>query len=184
MLIKHKYLLTYRYSEIIHDLTVIFCERFMVGFDYRRSREQMVQAARSGKQNIVEGVGQSKTSKKGEIKLLGVANASLEELLTDYEDFLRQRGFQIWPKDDPKVTLFRQKAYQLSALSNLSDLGNFKEKPQISNNPEEAANFLLTLCHLTTYLLSKQIAKAEETFLKEGGYTENLFKKRLKSRIS
>ena len=81
MLPKHKYLLTYRYTEIIHDLTVQFCEKFMPGFDQRRNREQMIQAGRSGKQNIVEGVGQSKTSKKGEIKLLGVANASLEEIM-------------------------------------------------------------------------------------------------------
>lgn len=117
MLPKHKYLLTYRYTEVIHDLTVEFCDRFMPGFDYRRSREQMVQAARSGKQNIVEGVGQSRISKKGEIKLLGVAMASLEELLTDYEDFLRQRNLKVWSKDDSRITNFRQLAYRLSALS-------------------------------------------------------------------
>ena len=183
MLAKHKYLLTYRYSEIIHDLTVLFCERFMFGFDYRRSREQMVQAARSGKQNIVEGVGQSRTSKKGEIKLLGVANASLEELLTDYEDFLRQRSLKIWPKEDPKVSNLKQQAYRLSNLSNLSNLGEFKEKPGLPESPEEAANFLLTLCHQVTFLLSRQINKAEEMFLKEGGYSENLFKRRLDAKL-
>src|SRR3989337_3530317 len=97
---KVKYLLTYRYSEIIHDLTVEFVKIYVLNnpnglnrlgsrSDYRTA-DQMNQAARSGKQNIVEGVGQSKVSKKGEIKLLGVAEASLEELLTDYENFLRQ----------------------------------------------------------------------------------------------
>lgn len=183
MLPRHKYLLTYRYSEIIHDLTVKFCEKFLPGFDQRRTREQMTQAARSGKQNIVEGVGQGRTSKKGEIKLLGVANSSLEELISDYEDFLRQREFKIWPKTDRRISEFRKIGFRLSALSNLSDLGEFIEKPVLPENPEEAANFLLTLCHQATYLLSKQIDKAEETFIKEGGYTENLFKKRLNSKI-
>ncbi|MCL5435305.1 MAG: four helix bundle suffix domain-containing protein [Patescibacteria group bacterium] len=183
MLPKYKYLLTYRYSLLIHDLTVEFTLKFMAGFDYRRSREQMVQAARSGKQNIVEGVGQSLISKKGEIKLLGVANASLEELLSDYEDFLRQHSLEIWPKTDIKISNFRKIAYRLSVLANLSNLGEFKEKPKLSENPEEAANFLLTLCHQATFLLSRQIAKMEEIFIREGGYSENLFKKRLNSKI-
>ncbi|MCL4366045.1 four helix bundle suffix domain-containing protein, partial [Patescibacteria group bacterium] len=120
---------------------------------------------------------------KGEIKLLGVAMASLEELLADYEDFLRQKKLQIWAKTDPRITEYRQLSYRLSYLSNLSNLGDLKEKPKLPKNPEEAANFLLTLCHLATYLLSKQINKAEEVFVKEGGYTENLFKKRLESKI-
>lgn len=180
MLPKYKYLLTYRYSEIIYDLTVEFTQRYIKP-DYR-SADQMIQAARSGKQNIVEGVGQSATSKKGEIKLLGVAKASLEELLADYEDFLRQRSLNIWPKTNPRITTFRQKAFSLSALSNLSNLGNLKEKPKLPENPEEAANFLLTLCHQATFLLDRQIKKAEEKFITEGGYSENLFKKRLNQR--
>ncbi|OGH48242.1 MAG: hypothetical protein A3A51_04460 [Candidatus Levybacteria bacterium RIFCSPLOWO2_01_FULL_39_10] len=183
MLPKHKYLLTYRYTEIIHDLTVQFCEKFMPGFDQRRNREQMIQAGRSGKQNIVEGVGQSKTSKKGEIKLLGVANASLEELISDYEDFLRQRGLKIWPKTDKRISEFRKIGFRLSSLSNLSSLGEFIEKPKLPLDPEKAANFLLTLCHQATFLLSRQIKRAETDFINEGGYTEKLFKKRLSSRI-
>ena len=84
----YKYLLSYRYALIIHDLTVEFVKK---NIDYKsRTKDQMEQAARSGKQNIVEGVGQSQTSKKGEIKLLGVAKASFEELQADYEDYLRQ----------------------------------------------------------------------------------------------
>ena len=178
---KHKYLLTYRYVEIIHDLTVEFCRLYI---DYRsRTKDQMEQAARSGKQCIVEGVGQSVTSKKGEIKLLGVANGSFEELLSDCEDFLRQRKLEIWAKTDPKVLRLKTIAYRLSHLSNLSYLGHLKEKPILPVEPEEAANFLLTLCHLETYLLSKQIASLENKFVRKGGYTENLFKKRLKGRI-
>lgn len=150
--------------------------------DYRTA-DQMNQSARSGKQNIVEAVGFSRTSKKGEIRLLGVAESSLEELIKDFEDFLRQRGLKIWPKDDPRITNFRRIAYRLTALSNLGPLGDLIEKPKLPDNPEEAANFLLTLCHQATYLLSKQINKAEEIFIKEGGYSENLFKRRLESKI-
>lgn len=193
MLARHKYLLTYRYSEIIHDLTVAFTKRFLLSDlsnisilgkrpDYRTA-DQMNQAARSGKQNIVEAVGQSKTSKKGEIKLLGVANASLEELISDLEDFLRQRSLKIWPKTDPGVLKFRQIGFRLTSFSNLSDLGNLIEKPELQQDPEEAANFLLTLCHQATFLLNKQIKSLEEKFVKEGGYTENLFKRRLNDKL-
>ena len=189
MLPKYKYLLTYRYSEIIYDLTVEFTQKYILGSfsnlgskpDYRTA-DQMVQAARSGKQNIIEGVGQSRTSKKGEIKLLGVANASLEELLADYEDFLRLNKLDIWQKSDPRVTSFRSLAYRLTCLSNLSDIGYLKEKPIFPKDPQEAANFLLTLCHQAAYLLSKQILACEARFVTKGGYTENLFKKRLKAR--
>jgi four helix bundle suffix protein len=179
---KYKYLLTYRYAEIIHDLTIDFCRKYI---DYRsRTKDQMEQAARSGKQNIVEGVGQSDTSKKGEIKLLGVAKASFLELLTDFEDCLRQHNLQIYPKTHYKVTQFRQTGYRLSRLSNLSYLGNLKEKPALPKNPQDAANFLLTLCHLETYLLDKQIKALEERFVIEGGYAENLFRKRIKVKIN
>ncbi len=189
MLPKHKYLLTYRYAEIIHDLTVAFCHRFILSnlsdlstlgrSPDRRTADQMIQAARSGKQNIVEGVGQSGTSKKGEIKLLGVAKASLEELTSDYEDFLRQRNLVIYPKDSPEVQEFRFLGFRLSALSNLSTLGEFKEKPKLPDFPQDAGNFLLTLCHQAGYLLGRQIASCEQRFVESGGYTENLFRKRL-----
>ena len=193
MLPKHKYLITYRLAEIIHDLTVEFCQKYLGyrsnlgnlgSIPQRRTIDQMVQAARSGKQNIVEGVGQSRTSKKGEIKLLGVANASFEELISDYEDFLRQRNLAIWPKTHPKIQVFRKRATFLSSLGILSTLGDLKEKPKLPTDPETAANVLLTLCHMETYLLSRQIAKAEEQFVQKGGYTENLFKKRIQSKIN
>jgi len=185
---KVKYLLTYRYSEIIHDLTVQFTKSFLLGSlsilrslsnlkgrsDYRQA-DQMNQAARSGKQNIVEGVGQSSTSRKGEIKLLGVALASFEELLTDFEDFLRQNNFEIYSKNDPRITAFRKTAFRLTNLSNLSDLGYLIERPRLLDNPQDAANFLLTLCHQETYLLDKQIKAMETKFIQEGGFTENLF---------
>lgn len=177
---KYKYLLTYRYAEIIYDLTVEFCRRYI---DKRsRTYDQMVQAARSGKQNIVEGIGQSQTSKKGEIKLLGVAKASLEELLADYEDFSRERKLVIWPKGDPRVMELRHTGFRLSDLSNLSDLGFLKKKAILPEETESAANFLLTLCHQATFLLTSQIKATEERFINEGGFTENLFRKRLEKR--
>jgi restriction system protein len=193
MLPKYKYLITYRLSEMIHDLTVKFCQKFILGdlgnlsdlghLPKYRNIDQMVQAARSGKQNIVEGVGQSRISKKGEIKLLGVAEASLEELIMDYEDFLRQRNLSIWQKSDPRILIFRKRISTLSNLNNLSYQGDLKVKPKLPDDQEMAANILLTFCHLTTYLLSRQISKVETDFIQNGGYTENLFKKRLNNRI-
>jgi len=182
---KYKYLLTYRYAEIIHDLTVEFCLRYLsdlrnLSIPLCRTVEQMTQAARSGKQNIAEGVSQQ-TSLKGQIRLLGIAQASIEELLADYEDFLRQRNLPIYQKNHPKITLFRQTGFHLSDLRNLSNLGSLIEKLRLLENPEDDANFLLTLCHQLSYLLSRQIKATEEKFIKEGGYSENLFKKRVRA---
>jgi len=192
---KVKYLLTYRYAEIIHDLTVEFTKAYLLGHlsklrnlsnlkgkaDYRQA-DQMNQAARSGKQNIVEGVGQSQTSKSGEIKLLWVSKASFEELLSDFEDFLRQNDLEIYPKNDSRITKFRQIAFRLSNLRNLSDLGNLKEKPKLIGKAQEDANFLLTLCHQVTFLLDRQIKAAEDRFVREGGERERLFAARQKRR--
>lgn len=183
---KYKYLLTYRYAEMLCDLGVDFSRRFYLSnlgnlsesLPVKRTVEQFTQALRSGKQNIIEGVSEV-ASLKGQIKLLGVALASFEEAIADLEDFLRQRGLAIYPKTDPRVADFQKIGYQFSDLSNLSDLGNLRQLPILPGNPEKAANFLLTLLHIETYLLSKQIKSAENKFLIEGGYTENLFKKRL-----
>ena len=180
MLPKYKYLLTYRYAEVIFDLNGEFCRRWVD----RRSRtfDQMIQAGRSGKQNIVEAVGESDTTKKNEIKLLGISKGSYEELLADYEDFLRERGLVIYPKGDSRVAEFRRYGYRLSDLSNLSDLGNLKERVVLPENQEEAANLMLTLLHIETYLLDRQIKAMVEKFSKEGGFTEQLIRGRLATR--
>jgi four helix bundle suffix protein len=173
---KVKYLLSYRYAEMIHDLTMDFVGQ---NIDYKsRTKDQMEQAARSGKQNIIEGVGQSQTSEKGQIKLLGVAKASFEELLADYEDYLRQHNFEIYAKRDPRITRFRQLAFELSNLRNLSNLGSLLKKPKLSGKPQTDANFLLTLCHQVTYLLDRQIKAEIDRFSREGGFTEKLFARR------
>jgi len=177
---KYKYLLTYRYAEIIHDLTVIFCKKYI---SYKsRTKDQMEQAARSGKQNIVEAVGESDTTKKNEIKLLGYSKGSFEELLADYEDYLRTRNLPIYPKTDPRVLRFRETGYRLSNLGNLSNLGYLIEKAVLPQDAANATNFLLTLCHLETYLLDKQIKAMIAKFQKEGGFSENLFRGRLTQR--
>lgn len=179
MLPKYKYLLTYRYAEIIYDLTVVFCGRFLNQRKDLRLREQMISAARSNKQNIVEGVSQQ-TSLKGQIKLLGVAQASTEELLADYEDFLRQRELEIWAKTDSRISQYRQlgieatKSYPPRLPKLLKLLRELRE--------EEVGNLMLTLCHQLSYLLTKQIEATERKFIEKGGYSENLFWKRIKNR--
>lgn len=178
---KYKYLLTYRYSEIIFDLNSEFCSRYINKIS--RTFDQMVQAARSGKQNIVEAIGESDTTKKNEIKLLGYSKGSFEELLADYEDYLRSHNFTIYPKTSTKVLHFRQYGYRLSNLSNLSNLGNLIEKPVSPASQEEAANFLLTLIHMETYLLDRQIKAMIEKFQKEGGFSENLLRKRINAKF-
>ena len=174
MLPKYKYLLTYRYSVVVHDLTAEFCERNINKFS--RTYDQMIQGARSGKQCIVEAVGQSDTSKRGEIKLLGVSKGSIEELITDFEDFLRQRRLEIWPKIDPRIISYRKLGIEATKLESPRLL-------KLPNYPEEAANLLLTLCHQLTYLLDRQISALVEKFEREGGFTENLLRKRLENRL-
>lgn len=188
MLPKYKYLLTYRYAEMICDLGVEFSRKFYLSnlgnlsnlgdFPVRRTVEQFTQALRSGKQNIIEGVSEI-ASLKSEIKLLGIAAASFEEAIADLEDFLRQRSLSIYPKTDSRIEEFKKIGYYFSNLSNLSPLGNLLKLPILPKSPEEAANFLLTLLHIETFLLSKQIKSTEDKFLKEGGYTEKLYNKRI-----
>jgi len=170
----YKYLLTYQYSVVIHDLTVEFCRRFLPGRELLRQRDQMVQAARSGKQNIAEG--HELQSLETYIKLSGVAKGSLKELLEDYEDFLRQRGLALWPKDDPRMRELRG----MRVVPNPSP--HLPHFPCLPQDPEFAANLLVMLCQRTTYLLGRQIESLREKFVKEGGFRENLFRQRMKFR--
>ena len=166
----YRKLKSYQTTEIVYDGTVEFCERWIKSW---KLREQMTGAARSGKQNIAEGCQVSGTSKKTELKLIGVARGSLEELLQDYEDFLRQRGLKVWKKDDPRVREIRALAYR----SNRTYRTYTKEK-----DAESAANTLICLIHQANYLLDQQLRALEEKFLEEGGFTERLYKKRIARR--
>jgi len=172
----YKYLKTYQLSMVIFDLTVEFCSTYLKGYEYRRTVEQMIQAGRSFKQNIAEGY--LEKSLKSYIKLLGVSNASLEELMEDFRDFLRQRGLQIWGKDDPRVRVFRE----FRVFWDFQKSPSSPNTPILPSVPEEAANLILTLGHQDSFMLSKQITSLEEKFVQEGGYSEKLFGKRLKFR--
>lgn len=165
-------LLVFWLATIIYDLTVQFCGRFV---DKRsRTHDQMVQAARSGKQNIVEG--SLENSVEGNLKLTGVARASFGELLEDYKDFLRQKGFSLWGKDDPRVMeIRRQKIQKQTNWTNWSNLAYLSYLGQA----ESFANLLITLCFLEGFLLDRLLAAQKEKFVREGGFKENLFKKRM-----
>jgi restriction system protein len=170
----YRELKSYQNAEIVYDATVAFCDRFV---DRRsRTHDQMVQAARSGKQNIAEGSMASGTSKKTELKLVGVARASLEELLLDFEDFLRQRKLGLWAKDHPTAQAVRKLVY-----SRNRSYGTYK--PYIEEaQPEIAGNTLICLINQTNYLLDQQLRQLEQQFLEEGGFTEKLYRTRLQAR--
>lgn len=166
----YRELQSYQMSEIVYDATIVFCNRFI---DRRsRTHDQMVQAARSGKQNIAEGSMASGTSKKTELKLIGVARASLEELLLDFQDFLRQRGLPLWGKEHEQALAVRKLAHS----KNRSYM-SYKTYVEASP-PEVAANALICLIHQTNYLLDQQLRALEKEFLKEGGFTERLYRAR------
>ena len=164
----YKKLTTYILATIIFDLTIVFCRRWID--PKSRTTDQMIQAARSGKQNIADGA--SVQSLESYIKLLGVTEGSQRELAADFEDFLRQRKLPIWEKDNPGVRRFRKfRAIWLKP--------NQPNTPNLPNSPVEAANMLLTFCQMETFLLKRQIEALKDKFVREGGFRENLFKKRL-----
>jgi four helix bundle suffix protein len=166
----YRELQSYQMAEIVFDGTAAFCDRFI---DRRsRTHDQMVQAARSGKQNIAEGSMASGTSKKSELKLIGVARASLEELLLDFQDYLRQQGLPLWGKDHPE-------SKEVRALCYKKDRSYLTYKTYFEKNSAEiAANTLVCLIHQTNYLLDQQLRALEKEFLKEGGFTERLYRVR------
>ena len=146
----YRKLRSFQTARQVYDGTVIFCDRFI---DKRsRTHDQMVQAARSGRQNIAEGSMASATSKKMELKLTGVARASLEELLLDFEDFLRQRGLRLWSKDSPEALAVRNKFR--SDMSDASDSYSLA-----SASSEVAANTLICLVNQASFLLGRQLEK-------------------------
>ncbi|OGK25613.1 hypothetical protein A2954_01205 [Candidatus Roizmanbacteria bacterium RIFCSPLOWO2_01_FULL_37_12] len=163
-------LIVYWLAVDISDLTTIFCDRFI---DKRsRTHDQMIQASRSGKQNIVEG--SLANSVESNIKLTGVARASYGELLEDYRDFLRQHSFTVWPKDDPRVITIRR----MRVIPHETHLSH-KIYESYVKETESFANLMITLCFKQGYLLDQLLKAQKEKFVREGGFRENLFKKRL-----
>lgn len=167
-------LLSYRKSEVIYDFTFRFTEKFLKRGD--RTIDQMVQAARSGKQNIAEGSKASVTSTEMELKLTNVARASLEELLLDYQDFLRVRDLPLWDKNS-KEALYVRKLGKSENESYETYRSYMDTRP-----PEILANLAICLIHQANYLLDQQIRRLEQDFLEKGGLRENMTKARLNYR--
>lgn len=170
----YRELRSYQMAEIVYDATVVFCDRYI---DRRsRTHDQMVQAARSGKQNIAEGSMASGTSKKTELKLIGVARASLEELLLDFQDYVRQRALPQWPKGHPQ-------ALEVRALANKADRSYSTYQTYFeASNAATAANAAICLIHQANYLLDRQLRTLEKAFIDEGGFTERLYRVRSQAR--
>lgn len=168
----YKSLPFFKQSEIIYDFTAAFCDRYVTG--YTRTKDQMVQAARSGKQNIAEGYLQKSVESK--LKLLNVARGSLEELLNDFEDFLRQKQLPLWEKNSPQAQTVRRLVYNRYNCYN--SYNNYIK------SPENAANSMITLINQTNQLLDQKLRWLTDQFVKEGGFRENLLRKRLQYKNS
>jgi len=197
----YRKLKSFQVAQLVYDVTVRFCELYVDRFS--RTRDQMVQAARSGVQNIAEGSQASATSKKTELKLTNVARASLEELRLDYEDFLRQRGLPVLPPDHPALVHFKlRRCATLEAVQAwvAEERGQTDEQGQTQANTGKGgdlssvpvregpcsslgssplvANAALSLLNLACHLLDRQIAAQAESLEKEGGFNERLYRVR------
>ena len=201
----YRNLKSFQVAEVVYDLTVRFCDKYIDRFS--RTRDQMVQAARSGRQNIAEGSMASATSKKTELKLTGVAKASLEELRLDYEDYLRQHKLPLWDRNDPRRTalinarpasadnvatwaLAVKKSGRsgpggpggrVAGSESTSSTGSTPSTPP-ADFPEIAANGALALIAVATALLDRQMEAQAAAFEKEGGFTERLYRTRTRTR--
>jgi len=171
--INYKRLLSFRKAESIFDITFEFCRRFLQKGD--RTVDQMIQAARSGKQNIVEGCSVSSTSFETYIKLLNVAKASLQELLADYEDYLRTRGMRQWEEGSIELLKMRE----LGRKHN--DSAFYREFIE-TRNDETIANIAIVLIHQEDFLIYRQLKAAEREFIEDGGFREKMYRVRLSER--
>ena len=160
----YRELKSFQNATIVYDFTFQFCKRYL---DDYRLRDQMVHAARSGRQNIAEGCQVSGTSKSGEMKLVSVARASLEELLCDYEDFLRQRDWNRWDRHDDRVADVCALAY--------AENRSYKTYETYISSVEVAANTAICIIHQTNFLLDRQLNSLLRTFQNKGGLREQLY---------
>ncbi|MGM9704374.1 MAG: four helix bundle suffix domain-containing protein [Prevotella sp.] len=169
----YKQLVSYRKSDVIFQLTYYFCSRYLQKGD--RTVDQMVQAARSGKQNIIEGCAASATSSKTEIKLINVAKASLRELLEDYEDYLKTRGHRQWEKGSREYEAMRRLGRDHSDAAYFMSL--IATRP-----PETIANMAIILINQADYLLYRQLQRLAEDFVNNGGFAERMARVRREKR--
>lgn len=176
----YEYLVAYQLGKVIQDMTVEFCDCNIS--KKSRTHDQMVQAARSNPQNVAEGY--TAESLKSYIFLVGVAHGSNEELTKDFQDFLRQRGMQIWPKDDSRVRVVREFRVHWNTPTSPNSPSTTLNIPKLPADPEEAANLLLTLCQMEGFLLKKLAESLKIKHEEEGGITEKLYRKRIAFRNS
>ncbi len=169
----YRQLIVYQKAECIYDITFHFAHRFLEKGD--RTIDQMVQAARSGKQNIAEGCAASTTSRETEIKLVNVAKASLQELLIDYEDFLRVRNLSQWSSNDQRY----QQTRTVTAKHN--DSAYYREAIS-KRSAETVANIAITLIHQTDTMLGRLIETLKKQFIQQGGIREEMTRARLSYR--
>jgi four helix bundle suffix protein len=170
----YRKLKSFQVSRLVYDVTVLFCKK---NIDSRsRTCDQMVQAARSGVQNIAEGSAASATSKKTEIRLTNVAKASLEELLLDYEDYIRQHNLIQWLENDSRCLRIRRS--NISEADDLRRLLASKNDWEGASPKERTANAMICLINQATFLLRRQLTRLENDFLARGGFSENLYKTR------
>jgi four helix bundle suffix protein len=170
---KYRTLLAYRKTEVIYDMTFYFCNKYLNRGD--RTIDQMVQAARSGKQNIVEGVEFSTTSYEVFLKLLNTAKASLQELLEDYKDYLRVRHLRLWESDSVEVKA-------MSKLGREHQQSDYFLSLVETRNDEVVANMVVVLIHQADILITRYIKQQYHKFLQEGGFREKLTRDRLSNR--
>ena len=169
----YRKLKAYRKAEVIYDLTYYFCNKYLKCGD--RTIDQMVQAARSGKQNIVEGNEVAETSAETMLKLLGVARGSLQELLVDYEDYLRVRNLRLWENDSKEVEAMRKLGKEHEDSTHLLELAQ-------TRSDEVVANMVIVLIYQADTLLNGYIKRKYADFLKEGGFREKLTRERKQNR--
>jgi len=169
----YRKLLSYQKTEVIYEITFYFCSTYLQKGD--RTVDQMVQAARSGKQNIIEGSAASATSAKTEIKLVNVAKASLQELLEDYIDYLRTRGHRQWEEGSVELETMRQLGRDHSDAEYFMKLCS-------SRPPETIANMAIVLIKQADYLLFKQLERLEKDFVDQGGFSERMMRVRKEKR--
>lgn len=171
----YRHLRVYQITEMIYDITYYFTQNYLKRGD--RTVDQMVQAARSGKQNIAEGNQAAATSAETEIKLTNVAKASLEELLIDYEDYLRVRKMEQWGKLHPRFENMRQYACSEQILKEYAEV-------VVKFNDEEISNLCITLIHQAIFMLYKLLETLQNRFVTEGGIKERMYQSRTSYRNS
>jgi len=170
----YKTLLSFQKAEVVYDITFRFAHKFLARGD--RTIDQMIQSARSGKKNILEGSKAGLTSKETEIKLTNVARASLEELLDDYEDFLRARDLPKWDKESAQARYVRRLGQTTPHTYEL-----YREFLE-TRPPEVIANIAICLIHQTNFLIDRQLRRLERDFIEQGGLRERMTRVRLANR--